>query len=342
MKKCNLCGRKISDERYSFGLGCLKKVCSYVEIKNVKNLKAENKLNSKVQKINSKILLNKKQKQLLTNRYLTYQMLNEVEIPYYQRMAKNVYNDIEKINNKTNENNIKTYNNIKLKEVFEILKLYGRYKKLFNKTENYDDEQLKNEIQNLPWDTVMFAFSSYYNKKTYLSELIQVVQLFIWKIGVRLSSNIFECGSEFLNHSLQENPEDLYITEGKIIEKIKEDNNFESKIDEIVNKYKMKSTFDTKNEESLNYIDKDLFLALNNTDIRVIGNKNNNKWDLDITITDTYDFTDFKEVREYLGENIFTSSLGSLLNNAAMLSTAYNVINEYGITIKFSIEKEIK
>lgn len=30
-----------------------------------------------------------------------------------------------------------------------------------------------------------------------------------------------------------------------------------------------------------------------------------------------------------------------ILNNSAMLSTSFNVINEYNITIKFSIEREI-
>lgn len=75
--------------------------------------------------------------------------------------------------------------------------------------------------------------------------------------------------------------------------------------------------------------------------INVKGNKEKKKWNLNITITDTYDFTDLKEINEYVEKNIVTSFIGSILNNSAMLSTSFNVINEYNITIKFSMEKEI-
>lgn len=267
MKRCSLCGRKISNEEYCFGLGCLKKTCGIVGIKNVKNLKYETKLNNKIQKLNGKLLLNRNQKQLLTDRYLTYQVLCQIDIPYYQNLAKSVEKDIKKINNNTKEKSIKnTKNYITLKDAFDILKLYNRYKNILIKTENYTKEELINEIQNLPWDTLMFAFSSYYEKKPYLSDLMQVVQLFIWKVGVVISAPFYECGSDFLNHSLQDNPEDIYITEGKIIEEIKDDVNFKEKINEIIKKYgNNQNSFDTKDKEYLNYKNFDLFFALNNT-----------------------------------------------------------------------------
>ena len=94
---------------------------------------------------------------------------------------------------------------------------------------SYTNEELKNELQNLPWDTIMFAFSTYYQKKTYLSELIQVVQLLIWKIAAKLGSLFYECGSGFLDHSLSENPSDIHIVEGTLVEKIKHDVKFKKK-----------------------------------------------------------------------------------------------------------------
>ena len=48
---CACCGRKISDGKFNFGLGCLKKVCNLMQIKNVKNLKGEYLLNNKVQRL---------------------------------------------------------------------------------------------------------------------------------------------------------------------------------------------------------------------------------------------------------------------------------------------------
>ena len=266
MKRCSLCGRKISNEGYCFGLSCLKKSCAIVGIKNVKNLKAENRLNNKIQKLNRKILLNKEQKQLLTNRYLTNQVLCQIDLPYYQNLAKSINKQVKKINNKTTDKDIeKSKNYITLKNAFEILQLYNRYKNLLEKTQNYTTEKLINEIQNLPWDTLSFAFSFYYEKKPYLNDLMQVVQLFIWKIVVAISAPLYKCGSDFLNHSLQAEPEDMYITEGKIIEEIKEDANFIKKIDNIIKKYGNKNSFDTKDKENLNYKDFDLFFALNKT-----------------------------------------------------------------------------
>lgn len=91
----------------------------------------------------------------------------------------------------------------------------------------------------------------------------------------------------------------------------------------------------------LNYKDADLFLALNNTKINVKGYKEDKKWNLHITITDIYDFTDLKELNEYVDDNILKSFLGSILNNSAMMSNAFNILNTYHITIKFDIKKEI-
>lgn len=339
MKRCSLCNRKISNEEYNFGLGCLKKACNYVGITGVKNLAWENKLNNKIAKLNGKVLLNKTQKQLLTNRYLTFQLLNQIEIPYYKKLATNVGEDVSKINNTAKKKTIKTNSMITLQQALKLLELYERYKNFFNKAGQYTSEELKNEIQNLPWDTIMFAFSSYYERKPYLSELIQVVQFFVWKIGAKIFSTIFECGSEFLDYSLQEKPEDMYITEGKIVDEIINDENFNNKIDEILEKYGNKDEFDTEQTEYLNYKNPDLILALNNTGINVKGNKVDGKWNLNVKITDIYDFTDLKEFSEYVQDNKVKNFILSILNNSAMLSSAYNVINTYNITIEFNIER---
>lgn len=55
MNKCSLCGKRITTVQGShFGLNCLKKSCSLLNIQNVKNLKAEKKLNKDVMKICNK------------------------------------------------------------------------------------------------------------------------------------------------------------------------------------------------------------------------------------------------------------------------------------------------
>ncbi len=211
MKRCALCGRKLSNTRYTFGLGCLKKMCYSVNVPNVKNLKGESLLDKKILKLCNKKTLPLIQRQLLTDRYLTLNLLNEVPLGCY---------------------------------------------------DNY--------------------------------------------------------------RSLLQN-----------------DNNFKECLNKIIEKYGNKNQFNTGDyNESLAFEDGDLFLALHNAYINVIGNqKENGKWNLDITLSDKYDFTDFKEIGEYIkDDNFWKGFIGSVANNLAMIGTACNVVNEYNITIKFKFE----
>lgn len=162
MNRCSVCGRTVSNKTAHFGLGCLKNMCSLIDMEKTKNLKGENLLNTRISKITKKKLLNKEEKTLLTNRYLTL---------------------------------------------------------------------------------------------------------------------------------------------------------------------------------GLNYVSSDLFLALNNTTINVIGNKEDENWKLNITITDRYDFTDFKEIDEYCDDDVIKGLLGSAANNLAMVSVDSGVMHEYNVTIKFEIDK---
>ena len=140
--------------------------------------------------------------------------------------------------------------------------------------------------------------------------------------------------------------ENQNITSDIIIDKIKADANFKKRIETIVEKYGKSKTFDTNkhNKEAdkeyklLRYLNTDLKLALNNTTINVIGKKSNKKWNLDITILDVYDFTDYKELQELKDSDGFWDFAGNLANNAAMISTSCGLINQYNVTIKFSIE----
>lgn len=197
-------------------------------------------------------------------------------------------------------------------------------------------------LQNFSFDIVRFAFSRYYNNKPYLSDMTQKLQHYILKCGVLgLKVKKYDISSELLDHSLQEKPNDLTITEGKIIDTIKNDNYFKDKLNEIIKKYGNNDNFNTgENNESLAFQKGDLFLALHNSYINVLGNKdNNNNWNLEITLFDVYDFTELQEIEKYIDDNdLIIDILASTDNNLAMLGTSCNVVNEYKITIKFKIE----
>lgn len=191
--------------------------------------------------------------------------------------------------------------------------------------------------KNLKGENLLFAFSTYYRNKKYFGGVIADIQYYFWKAVILWKKEEFPSGTEFINHSLKEKPEDRIITDGKIIEDIIKDPNFIEKINNIIKENDNKRGFNIT--EGLNYVSSDLFLALNNTTINVIGNKKNENWKLKITITDRYDFTDFKEIDEYCDDDIIKGLLGSTANNLAMVSVASGVMHEYNVTIKFDIDK---
>ncbi len=338
MERCILCGRKISNTRYNFGLGCLKKMCNRVNIYNAKNLKAENLLDRKISRLCNKRTLPKAQRQLLTDRYLTFNLLNEVQVEGYNNYKELLQNDINSINRTTNIEDLKSYNMITLKQASEINKKYKKHENVF---QNIMDGKY-DAIQNFSFDILRFAFSNYYNDKPYLSDMTQALQYCILKSGVLALRLInYKYSADFLDNSLHRSPKDINITEGDIITKIQEDDSFKDCINRIIKKYDNKEWFDTgENNESVSFEDGDLFFALHSTNIRVIGNKQENgKWNLDVTLSDVYDFTDFKELEEYIdGNNFANAFIGSNANNLAMIGTACKVVNEYNITIEFKIE----
>ena len=268
---------------------------------------------------------------MLTDRYMTLKNLNEVPLKCYDNQKKLIQKDIDKIDKNTKLSDLKSYNILTLKESSEINKLFKKYEKIFKKVINGEYDY----IQNISFDVIRFAFSRYYNNKPYLSGMLQVLQNFMFKIGVfTLNATGKNVAAQFLDHSLIDNPEDLEIENGNVVEKIKLDKSFNNKILEIVKEYGTQNHFDTgDNKENISFNERDLFLAIHSANIRVIGNKAIDKtWNLDIIIKDRYDFTDFKELKEYAMDLI-----GATANNFAMIAVSSNVINEYDITIKFKL-----
>lgn len=180
--------------------------------------------------------------------------------------------------------NIKSENNlITLNQAYQAFKLYNKFEKIKNTTEEVDNEY----IQNFLFDNLSFAFSTYYRNKKYLNGIILEIQRYFWRMIVTILKEKYPLGTEFIDYSLQENPKDRVITQGRIIEDIVKDSRFKEKINQIIKDNDNKSYFNVTS--GLNYASTDLFLALNNTTINVIGNKEENKWKLNITIKFTID-----------------------------------------------------
>ena len=194
-------------------------------------------------------------------------------------------------------------------------------------------------IQNLSFDTIRFSFSKYYSDKPYLNETTQRSQYFIWKsLAILFKSIGFTFSAKCLENSLKRSPKDMNIVKGRIINKILNDQYFIDKINRIVKENETKTMFEVK--EKVTFDNGDLFLALHDATIDVIGEKQrDNIWRMKFELTDKYDFTDYKEINQIIGENIsLLKRLGNIANNIAMISTSCNVIREYDINIKFNID----
>ncbi len=69
--------------------------------------------------------------------------------------------------------------------------------------------------------------------------------------------------------------------------------------------------------------------------------KEDDKWNLKIEIIDTYDFTDFKNLNEYMDnkDGRIDDIISTTLNNFAVASSEYGVIKIYDVKIKFETKE---
>ena len=204
---------------------------------------------------------------MLTNRYLTLNLLKDVPLEEYNKYKETLQIDIDLINRNTKIEELNSFKLITMKQASEIKKQYNKH-------------------------------------------------------------------------------EDLVITERDVIGEIIKNESFKIKINEIIKKYEKQEYFTTgKEKESISFNSANLFFALHNTYLEVIGNKQTDgTWNLDITLDDEYDFTDLQEIEEYVDNDEYLKSFaGAIGNNLAMIANSCNVVNTYHITIKFTINsKEIE
>lgn len=144
-------------------------------------------------------------------------------------------------------------------------------------------------------------------------------------------------------------PKDIIIDDDETIKRITESEAFKEKIKQLIEKYgKENDKFvinDYKNEDVLiRFDDNDLLFALHNATMFVNATKNeDNSWKFEVEINDTYDFTDFKNLNEYVdaGSNkILKDIFSTLLNNFGVVSSEYGVLRIYEVKIKFDYKTE--
>ena len=185
-------------------------------------------------KINNVNSLNKNQKIWLTDRYLTYQYLNRIPYGDYNTIKNQINYDIQNIKQIKKDEEPKSAKNMSLKQAYDLYKKVIKFQDGIDKISKgncTDEDSIKKIIT-----SISFIFNMSKNKKQYENNAFKGMQFAFWQTVIEVGGNYaeFPISAYFLQHSLVENPENLYITDGNIVETIKKDNNFKNIVKKIV------------------------------------------------------------------------------------------------------------
>lgn len=339
-KKCKVCNKKYKGNNRYYGTSCVKNLYNNADIEFFKDV------DDKELFLHSAIIL-KLNKPDLSKNQINNVVDSYLEKLYFEKIK------IETIIIKELENSI-IKNTKKIMELNTAYRIYKILKKNKKKIQAFLDNVDKDKLDKTIDDELLKFFRTYFravksvSKESY--EVCYYMQYIFWELVVigGLFKNL-KFSSDCLSYSLStkdQEPKKLYITDNdeNVISLIKKDEKFKEKIKSIISKYGKndhisinQNNFDNKEDFSYSFGDGDLFYSLHSVQIlSVDGIKNNNLWNLNIILTDRYDFTEILLNDKYnkKGDNYITK--GNVLNDFAAISSQYGVIKSYDIIIKFN------
>lgn len=272
---------------------------------------------------------------------MTYQYLDRVPYGEYDKLKEQINLDIQNIDKIKKEQEPKSAKAISLKQAYDLYKKATKFQDGINKLKDgnfTDEESIKALITGFS-----FIFNMSRNKSQYEKNAFKEMQYIFWQTVIEIGGKYvdFSISADFLQHSLEKEPTDLFITEGKVVKEIMKDESFKKNISKIIKKYGKdceEFIFDSKNDDefSIRFNDKDLYYSIHNADLIIIGKKQDNEWNLEIKLHDRYDYSQPKKLMQYYNDtsSIAKSLFSSTLYNLASISVKSKVIKEYNIDIQ--------
>lgn len=154
-----------------------------------------------------------------------------------------------------------------LKQAYDLYKKVMKFQDgidKINKGDFTDEDSIKILITSFS-----FIFNMSKNKSQYEKNTFKAMQYAFWQTVIETGGKYaeFPISADFLQHSLENKPENLVITEGKVVQEILNDKSFKKNINDIVNKYGNecdKFVFDSLKDDSfpMNFNDKDLYFSV--------------------------------------------------------------------------------
>lgn len=350
-KRCKLCNKPYEYHYSLFGRGCLENIYKLLNFSNPPRIvwNKELYLCTRIAWKNHKFFLNKKKKFTLAQKYIALKYLNKMNLDFLEDVKEKILKDINSIS--IFSKNIKENISFTLNDVYKSFNYYQRFNEIIREFKEIKIEKLDEKIARDFIERLSFIFD-----KTKISNPISYavfysMQYMFWQVVVvgGLLADM-KLSAKLLNNSLTlfgKEPNDLNIDDDETIKLIVESEAFKKKIKQLIEKYGQEGKFvlnDYENKDILIRFDKsDLLLALHDATMFINAIKNeDDTWNLEIEINDTYDFTDFKNLKEYVDSNetykdVFMDIFSTLLNNFGVVSSEYGVIKTYEVKIKFQL-----
>ena len=190
MHECLLCERDMKKSKAVFGSSCIKNIYTLLKLSVPKGIKSkEDYLYKSIMRKEKISAINKEQKIWLSNRYLTYQYLDNIKYGNLSKLKEEINDDIKNINNIDKFESLKTAGKIKLKEAYDLYKKVAKFEERLNELKKGD---LRNEDNlKLLLASFSFIFNMNKNKSQYEKDTFKAMQYVFWQTVIEVRRKIF-------------------------------------------------------------------------------------------------------------------------------------------------------
>lgn len=355
-KRCELCNKPYHYKYKLFGRGCINNIYNQLDIKRPKYYigNKENYLLTKIAHLNHKYFLSKSKKQALAEMYIALNYLNKMNLNSLSKIKNDLIENMKSISI-FHKKFSKFLPGITLNDFYNVYNDYIEFNQKLEEIKKDKEAEEKNKQNNfnkvnkennIDYDkAILKSFSLIFDIHKIGNPLFHAayydMQYIFWKtvvVGGLIKD--LKLSAYFLNISLENNGEyqeggkDFIIDNNEEVTKIFF---YDDEFKKIINQYLTNDNVSINNRITLPK--GDLFYAINNATLIFNATKNeNDTWNLNITIKDTYDFTDIKNLKQYVDstDTVQKSLFSSTLNNFAAVSSSYGVIKYFNFLIKIN------
>lgn len=335
IKRCIICNKPYTYNYDLFGRNCLSHLYKQLNIKIPKFISNKEWYLCKILSYkNLKFFLSKRKRYSLVQNCIIQDYLNKINLKSLEDYRKKVAQNIKNINLFKNSPSILVPYTVN--DFYKIYNDYNKFKELLN-----------TDIKDID-ETVLKSFSIIFDIDKMIEPLYHSffyqAQCIFWEtivIGgflkqMKLSAYLMQLSLS--NSGEYENQNNILIIDNLKITNIFMNND---EFKNLLNSFLLNSSTINIQNKKIEFNKGDLLLSIHKATIDILGEKkSNNAWDLEINIHDKYDFTDIKNLKDYVSStnSIKMSLFSSTLNNFAAISSSYGVLKTFNFMIKMKIE----